>query len=746
LASNCSIPTQILPSFPQSKVLANLDLSRNNFGGPVPSSLFTENPNLVNLNLANNALEYALPIDINQAANLQSLFLSGNRLVGRLPDLSGLSNAVSLSFYDNLLTGPLPRLNRSDITLQLYGNPLCSPYTPDKQAPCSPPADLTQYTAPSFCQGVACEGDLYSPSKPLFQQSSLCTCVSPLRADVALYLSSYVVFNQALVDRLEEILFQELVGGKFGLNITKSQVLISAIKSPSSLPSLASTFASDHTTHESTTTVSILFFPPVGDDSWYPRDLPRGIKQALSLRNTDPTQQMNLSEFGSILSVHFHGPAPYNNPSQQSSSGLSTGAIVAISVCSAAVAIVLIVALLMRPWERRGWSNADYEALEGINLQHARRYSLWQLAEATNGFDDSAVLGEGGFGTVYRGVLNGEPVAIKKANEKRRHDGVDFKNEIEMLTAVSHGNLVKLTGFCVEKDEQLLVFEFMEGGALDAWIKGKTGRVLSWKERMRIALDAASALHYLHKEMRPGIIHRDIKPANILLTASLEAKVADFGISKSLPERGELVQEEIIGSKGYIDPHFAVSEVLTERSDVFSFGVVLLQLATGQPPVIQGVPLSQVISALRSIRDQLRALPEGGVAADGSLPHHATTVAGAGAAAAGPVGSIPSGANGYAAAAGNQHIDFHSSAGAAAAGGAGGGVGVAAAGGYTTGAHHSSPSSLHSSASFAFPSSDSLESDLAGTASSSASSASAASTASSSISTVTSGGVTTGAG
>ncbi|CAI5497488.1 unnamed protein product [Closterium sp. Naga37s-1] len=661
LASNCSIPQQTLLSFPQSKSLANLDLSQNNFWGYISASQFTDSPNLVNLNLANNALQDSVPPEINQAANLQSLFLSGNRLTGRLPDLSGLSKAVSLSFYDNLLTGPLPRLNRSDITLQLYGNPLCSPYTPDKQAPCSPPADLTQYTAPSFCQGFACEGDLYSPSMPLFQQSSLCICVSPLRADVALYLSSYVVFNQALVDRLEEILFQELVGGKFGLNITKSQVLISAIKSPSSLPSLASTFASDHTTHESTTTVSILFFPPVGDDSWYPRDLPKGIKQALSLRNTDPTQQMNLSEFGSILSVHFHGPAPYNPPAQQSSSGLSTGAIVAISVCSAAVAIALIVALLMRPWARRGWSNADYEALEGINLQHARRYSLWQLAEATHGFDDSAVLGEGGFGTVYRGVLNGEPVAIKKANEKRRHDGVDFKNEIEMLTAVSHGNLVKLTGFCVEKDEQLLVFEFMEGGALDAWIKGKTGRVLSWKERMRIALDAASALHYLHKEMRPGIIHRDIKPANILLTASLEAKVADFGISKSLPEKGELVQEEIIGSKGYIDPHFAVSEVLTERSDVFSFGVVLLQLATGQPPVIQGVPLSQVVSALRSIRDHLRALPGGGAAADSSLPHHAGSAAAAGAGAGagaagsvGPAGAIPSGANGYNAPAGNQ--------------------------------------------------------------------------------------------
>ncbi|GJP81060.1 hypothetical protein CLOP_g11240 [Closterium sp. NIES-67] len=469
---------------------------------------------------------------------------------------------------------------------------------------------------------------------------------------------------------------------------------------------------------------------------------------------------MNLSEFGSILSTRFYGPAPYNPP-PKTSSGLSTGAIVAISVSSAAVLIALIVALLMRPWEKRGWSHADYEALEGINLQHARRYSLWQLAEATQGFDDTAVLGEGGYGKVYKGVLNGEPVAIKKATEKRRHDGVDFKNEIEMLTAVSHGNLVKLTGFCVEKDEQLLVFEFMEGGALDAWIKGKTGRVLSWKERMRIALDAASALHYLHKEMRPGIIHRDIKPANILITASLEAKVADFGISKSLPERGELVQDEIIGSKGYIDPHFAQSEVLTERSDVFSFGVVLLQLATGQPPVIQGVPLSQVVlhlafgagglsstidpklspllpardnpapaaagigagagvsagemvegleetfgtflrvalwctaehpslrpdmeqvvSALRSIRDQLRALPGAG-GAQGSLASRASRDTSA--AAVGSAGAIPSASNGYTA--GYQSPGYQSKAGGGSAAGnypaAAGGA--APGGGYTSG-------------------------------------------------------------
>ncbi|CAI7912890.1 unnamed protein product, partial [Closterium sp. NIES-54] len=487
----------------------------------------------------------------------------------------------------------------------LFNNDLCKPFNPDYTEVCSPPTPLTQYTAPAFCDGLACQNDLYSPSAPLYNESLSCVCVSPLRADLELFISDFVVYHEELVAQLEQRIFTELTS-KSQINISRSQLLISAISSPASIYSLASTFASEHADHQSTLIITVLFFPPGGDGSWYPRDTPQAIRNALTSR--DLAVRVALGNFGLFRVAGFYGPAPYNPPSQhQSSSGLSTGAIVAISVCSAAVAIALIVALLMRPWERRGWSHADYEALEGITLQHARRYSLRQLAEATNGFDDSAVLGEGGFGKVYHGILNGESVAVKKATEKRRHDGVDFKNEIEMLTAVSHGNLVKLTGFCVEKDEQLLVFEFMEGGALDAWIKGKTGRVLSWRERMRIALDAASALHYLHKEMRPGIIHRDIKPANILLTASLEAKVADFGISKSLPERGELVQEEIIGSKGYIDPYFAVSEVLTERSDVFSFGVVLLQLATGQPPVIQGVPLSQVVLHLAFGQDGLPA-------------------------------------------------------------------------------------------------------------------------------------------
>ncbi|CAI5459379.1 unnamed protein product, partial [Closterium sp. Yama58-4] len=689
LVSNCSLPPQPLPSFPLSAGLANLDLSSNNFTGAIPSTLFQQNPNLINLNLANNMLTDHLPQLVTNATRLQSLFLADNNLTGAIPDMSGLTSLVALSLFDNDFTAVPPRLlNHTNVTLQLYGNDLCKPFRMEIAQQCSPPRPLTQFTAQAICPQLACDSDLYRASQPLFLASSECVCVSPLRTDLGLYLTDLVVFTADLVASLEERLYAQLTS-RAHINITRDQrfpplippptfqtlmshpspptpqVQVTGISSRASLASLASTFASDHTTHESTLIITALFFPPAGDDSWLPSDTPRAIRAALSTR--DPWLRVSLDEFGSYRVEAFYGPAPLigaehvviavfcasiasifpsprphhttphpaaYTPPEQPSSGLSTGAIVAIAVCGATLVITLVLVLLFRPWEKRGWSHADYEALEGINLGHARRYSLQQLHDATNGFDDQLLLGQGGFGKassvaydvvagsnpvsftlheqrphqiyedqppssplcppqVYRGELNGEAVAIKKATEKRRHDGADFKNEIELLTAVSHSNLVRLTGFCVENDEQLLVFEFMEGGALDAWIKGKMGRMLTWRERMRIALNAASALHYLHREMRPAIVHHDIKPPNILLTAALEAKVADFGTSKSMPERGELMPDEIVGSMGYIDPYFVHSGVLTESSDVYSFGVVLLQLATGQPALIQHVPLSQ---------------------------------------------------------------------------------------------------------------------------------------------------------
>ncbi|CAI7867791.1 unnamed protein product, partial [Closterium sp. NIES-53] len=225
LVSNCSLPEQPLPSFPVSLNLSNLDLSSNSFTGAIPGTLFEQHPNLVNLNLANNALDSSLPSEITTAAKLQSVFLSGNQLSGALPDLSWLPSIVSLSLFDNSLSSLPPALlaKSNNITLQLFNNDLCKPFNPDYTEVCSPPTPLTQYTAPAFCDGLACQNDLYSPSAPLYNESLSCVCVSPLRADLELFISDFVVYHEELVAQLEQRIFTELTS-KSQINISRSQV------------------------------------------------------------------------------------------------------------------------------------------------------------------------------------------------------------------------------------------------------------------------------------------------------------------------------------------------------------------------------------------------------------------------------------------------------------------------------------------------------------------------------------------
>ncbi|CAI5459342.1 unnamed protein product [Closterium sp. Yama58-4] len=600
LFSNCSLPKQPLPSFPISRNLSNLDLSSNSFTGFIPGSLFWQHPNLVNLNLANNDLNSSFPPAIANATNLQSVFLSGNQLSGPLPDLSSLPSIVSLSLFDNSLSSIPPAMlaKSNNITLQLFNNDLCKPFNPSYTQVCSPPTPLTQYTAPAFCDGLACDNDLYSPSAPLYNESHSCVCVSPLRVDLELFISDFVVYHEALVQQLEQRIYSELTS-KSHINITRPQVLVSSINSPASLSSLASTFASEHINHQSTLIITVLFFPPGGDGSWYPPDTPQAIRSALTTR--DLAVRVALGNFGLFRVVGFYGPAPYTPPPslQPSSSGLSTGAIVAISVCSAAVAIALMVLLLMRPWERRAdlWSSEDYRAIEGLQVLGVHRCKLKEIADATQGF--KTLLGEGGYGQVYRGVLeSGDVVAVKRAKGHVKMCGTEFRNEIQLLSAVRHRNLVALKGFCVEAGEQLLVYEFIERGTLEDMLRADSKHPLTWRQRVDIACGAASGFAYLHHQIKPPIIHRDVKTANILITAGLEAKVSDFGISKAVPEeaeRGGRLETQVKGTVGYLDPQYFQCDLLTEKSDVYSFGIVLLELATGLRPVTNGEHIRSIV-------------------------------------------------------------------------------------------------------------------------------------------------------
>ncbi|XP_078176446.1 putative LRR receptor-like serine/threonine-protein kinase At1g51860 [Carex rostrata] len=224
------------------------------------------------------------------------------------------------------------------------------------------------------------------------------------------------------------------------------------------------------------------------------------------------------------------------------------------------------------------------EAGEGLLDFENRRFSYNDLSRITNKFLNN--IGSGGFGRVYVGALeNGTQVAVKMQSHTSSQGMKEFLAEAQNLTRVHHRNLVSLIGYCMDGDSMALVYEYMQEKLMGDY----NARPLSWKQRVRIAYESALGLKYLHKACNPPLIHRDVKTSNILLNSNLEAKNADFGLSRAFNNGvSSHVSTAIVGTPGYLDPEYYSSYQLSEKSDVFSFGVVLLEIITGQPPIIVG--------------------------------------------------------------------------------------------------------------------------------------------------------------
>ncbi|KAB5574529.1 hypothetical protein DKX38_001723 [Salix brachista] len=262
------------------------------------------------------------------------------------------------------------------------------------------------------------------------------------------------------------------------------------------------------------------------------------------------------------------------------------------------------------------------KSIGGIpQLKGARNFSFEELRKYTNNFSETNDIGSGGYGNVYRGVLpTGELVAIKRAQQGSMQGGLEFKTEIELLSRVHHKNVVSLLGFCFDRGEQMLIYEFVPNGSLMDSLSGKTGIRLDWVRRLKVALGAARGLAYLHELANPPIIHRDIKTSNILLDERLNAKVADFGLSKLMgdSEAGHLthVTTQVKGTMGYLDPEYYMTQQLTEKSDVYSFGVVMLELLTGRRPIERG---KYVVREVKTALDRAKHLYNLGELLDSSI-------------------------------------------------------------------------------------------------------------------------------
>ncbi|TYI21979.1 hypothetical protein ES332_A06G075600v1 [Gossypium tomentosum] len=242
-----------------------------------------------------------------------------------------------------------------------------------------------------------------------------------------------------------------------------------------------------------------------------------------------------------------------------------------------------------------GGSGSNYSGSEnplppsspGIVLGFSKnRFTYEELARATDGFSDTNLLGQGGFGYVHRGVLpNGKQVAVKRLKAGSGQGEREFHAEVEIISRVHHKHLVSLVGYCISGTTRMLVYEFVPNNTLEFHLHGKGRLTMDWPTRMRIALGSAKGLAYLHEDCHPKIIHRDIKAANILLDFKFEAKVADFGLAKFSSDANTHVSTRVMGTFGYLAPEYASSGKLTDKSDVFSFGVMLLELITGHRPV-----------------------------------------------------------------------------------------------------------------------------------------------------------------
>ncbi|CAJ1944967.1 unnamed protein product [Sphenostylis stenocarpa] len=217
-----------------------------------------------------------------------------------------------------------------------------------------------------------------------------------------------------------------------------------------------------------------------------------------------------------------------------------------------------------------------------------RIFTYKELHAATNGFSDDNKLGEGGFGSVYWGrTSDGLQIAVKKLKAMNSKAEMEFAVEVEVLGRVRHKNLLGLRGYCVGDDQRLIVYDYMPNLSLLSHLHGQfaVDVQLNWQRRMNIAIGSAEGILYLHREVTPHIIHRDIKASNVLLNSEFEPLVADFGFAKLIPEGVSHMTTRVKGTLGYLAPEYAMWGKVSESCDVYSFGILLLELVTGRKPI-----------------------------------------------------------------------------------------------------------------------------------------------------------------
>ncbi|KAL6620431.1 hypothetical protein ACP70R_035570 [Stipagrostis hirtigluma subsp. patula] len=570
---NCSLQGSIpdLSGIPQ---LGYLDLSWNKLTGSIPTNKLASN--ITTIDLSHNMLNGTIPLNFSGLPNLQILSLEDNYLDGAVPSsiwnnivLTG-NRSLVLDFQNNSLKTIAAAFDPPpNVTVMLYGNPVCRNTSGALISSLCQPLSVNQQTSKreqgSNFKCAPCPTDRnyeYNPSSPI-----PCFCAVPLGVGLRLKspgITDFRPYEDAFEINLTSLLQLFL----YQLNIEHYIWEVG--------PRL---------------NMHMKLFP--SNTSLF------DMSEVVRLRHILAGWEITLSDvFGPYELLNFTLGSYSDEFPNAASVGLSKGAlggILAGTLISAIALSVVATTLIVR--RRSRYKTVSKRSLSrfSVKIDGVRCFTFEEMAIATNNFDLSAQVGQGGYGKVYKGILaDGAVVAIKRAHEDSLQGSKEFCTEIELLSRLHHRNLVSLVGYCDEEDEQMLVYEFMSNGTLRDHLSAKSKRPLSFGRRLQIALGAAKGILYLHTEANPPIFHRDVKASNILLDSKFVAKVADFGLSRLAPVpdvEGTLpahVSTVVKGTPGYLDPEYFLTHKLTDKSDVYSLGVVFLEMLTGMRPIEHG--------------------------------------------------------------------------------------------------------------------------------------------------------------
>nr|QJR84050.1 CARD1-like protein 5 [Phtheirospermum japonicum] len=592
---NCGLQGTI-PDLSGLRRLLYLDLSMNQLSGNIISNRMADN--ITTIVLSDNRLNGSIPSNFTGLPHLQKLYLDNNLLSGSVPstvwdNITFTSDTkLDINFEDNLLSDISGVLDiPPNVTLRLKGNPVCANANQRNISLLCGPDNNTNNKSEetpiildkphSACLPQSCpirSHFEYVPTLP-----NACFCAAPF--GVGLRLRSPSISNFLPYRDLFDAYITSNVYTKPNIPLFPHQVYVESIAWESG-PRLR---------------MFLLFYPQYinttnNSDTFDPSEV-----QAIANTFAGFTIPGN-DIFGPYDLLNFTAQGPYANvllPSLRNG-GLSKGALAGIILGSITCLSVIFVSFLIffkKIHEKSQSQVAKDQSFPRVTMKMdgVKAFSFEALQMATGSFVITSQIGQGGYGKVYRGTLaDGTAVAIKRAQQDSLQGDKEFYTEIEMLSRLHHRNLVSLVGYCDEKGEQMLVYEFMPNGSLHDFLSDTYRARKDFKTRLHIALDAARGILYLHTEADPPIIHRDIKANNILLDSKLTAKVSDFGISRLAPvsdAKGVTsahVSTGVKGTPGYVDPEYFWTHKLTEKSDVYSLGVVFLEILTGMQPISHG--------------------------------------------------------------------------------------------------------------------------------------------------------------